>query len=160
MTSETRTTTVTMPSDREVRITRSFDATRELMFEVHTNPKHVPQWMLGPADWTMPVCEMDLREGGQWHYVWRKANGEEMSMTGTFREISPPSRIVHTECWGGDFPETVNTTEFTEEGGRTVCTMTILYPSKEARDAAAATGMQDGADMSYARLDDYLRTIA
>src|SRR5687768_13172306 len=75
-------TTFTTPSDREVAMTRVFDAPRRLVFEAWTSPKHVPHWMLGPEGWTMPVCEIDLRPGGEWHFVWRKSNGTEMEMRG------------------------------------------------------------------------------
>src|SRR5450755_2054991 len=90
------------PGDREVTMTRVFDAPRSLVFETWTNPKHVPQWMLGPAGWTMPVCEIDLRPGGAWHFVWRKSDGAEMSMRGVYQEVVPPERLVSTESWGGD----------------------------------------------------------
>lgn len=160
MTTRTGETTITTPSDREVAMTRTFEAPRELVFEAWTSPEHVPHWLLGPEGWEMPVCEMDLRPGGSWRYVWRKADGTEMEMTGDYREVVPSERIVNTERWGGDWPETVNTVTFSEEDGRTTVTITILYPSREARDAAMATGMADGANESFARLDDRLRTLA
>jgi uncharacterized protein YndB with AHSA1/START domain len=154
-------TTITTPSDTQVVMTRILDAPRELVFDAYTNPKHVPHWLLGPEGWTMPVCEIDLRPGGRWHYVWRKEDGSEMSMTGSYREVEPPSRVVSTEKWGEEWPETVNAVELTEDGaGRTICTTTVTYASRQVRDAAMATGMKDGADASFARLDDYLRTIA
>jgi uncharacterized protein YndB with AHSA1/START domain len=115
--------------------------------------------MLGPEGWTMPVCEIDLRPGGGWHFVWRKSDGSEMEMRGAYREVTPPERLVHTESWGGDWPETLNTLVLTEEGGKTTSTQTILYPSKEARDAALKTGMKEGASQSLDRLEEYLRTI-
>jgi uncharacterized protein YndB with AHSA1/START domain len=156
----TRETVLSTPSDREAAITRAFDAPRELVFEAWTSPEHVPRWLLGPEGWEMPVCEIDLRPGGSWRYVWRKADGDQMEMTGDFREVEPPERIVNTERWGGDWPETLNTVAFAEEGGRTTVTITILYPSQEARDAAIATGMAEGADASFARLDERLRALA
>jgi uncharacterized protein YndB with AHSA1/START domain len=152
-------TTLTTPSDREVAMTRVFDAPRELVFEAWTSPEHVPHWLLGPEGWEMPVCEIDLRPGGSWRYVWRKADGTEMEMEGDFNEVAPPERIVNTERWGGDWPETVNTVTFTEENGRTTVTITVLYPSQEARDAAIGTGMVDGASESFARLDERLRSL-
>jgi uncharacterized protein YndB with AHSA1/START domain len=82
-----------------------------------------------------------------------------MEMTGDYREVEPPARLVSTERWGADWPETVNTIEFVEEAGRTTVTMTILYPSQEARDAAMATGMAEGADQSFARLDERLQAL-
>ncbi len=153
-------TIFTTPSDREVAMTRVFDAPRRLVFEAWTNPQHVPHWMLGPEGWTMPVCEIDLRPGGEWHFVWRRANGTEMAMRGQYREIAPPERLVSTELWGGDWPETLNTLTLTEQDGRTTMTQTVLYPSREARDAALETGMKDGAAVSFDRLAEYLRTIS
>jgi uncharacterized protein YndB with AHSA1/START domain len=153
-------TTFSTPSDREIMSTRVFDAPRHLVWEAWTNPKHVPQWMLGPAGWTMPVCEIDLRPGGEWHFVWRRSDGTEMEMRGTYREVRPPERLVHTERWGGPWPETINTLVLTEDGDRTVMTMTILYPSKEARDAATETGMKRGVIDSFDRLEEFLKARA
>jgi uncharacterized protein YndB with AHSA1/START domain len=153
-------TTYTTPSDREVVITRVFDAPRRLVFDAWTRPEHVPHWMTGPEGWTMPVCEIDLRAGGGWHFVWRKSDGSEMDMRGTYREVSPPERVVHTESWGPEWPETVNTLVLTERDGKTTATLTVLYPSKEARDAALETGMKSGMDASYDRLAAYLRKVA
>jgi uncharacterized protein YndB with AHSA1/START domain len=156
---DTRETTFTTPSDRELSFTRTFEAPRDLVFAAFTDPEHVPNWMLGPEGWSMPVCEMDVREGGTWHFVWRKGDGEEMAMTGVFKEVSPPEKVVQTEAWGGDWAETLNTTSFAEDGDRTIVTQTILYPSQEARDRAMATGMKDGASVSYDRLAAYLATV-
>ena len=158
--SEVGKTTFTTPSDHEVAMTRVFDAPRELVFEAWTSPEHVPQWLTGPEGWSMPVCEIDLRPGGTWHFVWRQSDGTDMEMSGEYREIVPPERVVSTERWGGDWPETVNTIVFDEQGGKTTVTLTVSYPSQEARDAAMATGMKDGADMSFDRLAQYLRTMA
>jgi uncharacterized protein YndB with AHSA1/START domain len=154
-----RATTFTTPSDREIVMTRVLDAPRTLVWEAHTNPEHLPHWMTGPEGWTMPVCEIDLSPGGAWHFVWRRSDGTEMEMRGVYREITPPERLVNTESWGADWPETLNTLVLTEENGKTTITSTILYPSKEARDAALATGMKDGASMSFDRLAEYLRTL-
>jgi len=153
-------TTYATPSDREIVITRVVDAPRRLVFEAWTNPEHVPQWLLGPEGWTMPVCEIDLRVGGTWHYVWRKDDGAEMAMTGTYREIVPPERIVSTERWGPEWPETVNTVQLVEAAGRTTITITVLYPSKEARDMALQTGMKEGMNQGFARLDELLAQLA
>jgi uncharacterized protein YndB with AHSA1/START domain len=152
-------TTLTTPSDRELVVTRVFDARRELVWEAWTNPEHVPNWLLGPEGWTMPVCEIDLRPGGPWHFVWRRDDGTEMEMRGEYREVDPPARLVNTESWGGEWPKTVNTVAFDEEYGKTTVTITVLYPSTEARDAATGTGMVDGMNRSFDLLDDYLTTI-
>ena len=153
-------TTYTTPSDREILGTRVFDAPRELVWAAWTSPEHLPHWLLGPEGWTMPVCEIDLRPGGAWHFVWRRSDGTEMEMRGEYREVEPPVRLVHTEAWGGDWPETLNTLILSEEDGKTTMAQTVLYPSKEARDAALATGMKDGASVSFERLDEYLLTMA
>jgi uncharacterized protein YndB with AHSA1/START domain len=153
-------TTFTTPSDREILGTRVVDAPRELVWEAWTNPEHLPHWLLGPEGWTMPVCEIDLRPGGAWHFVWRRSDGTEMEMRGEYRDVEPPERLVHTESWGGGWPETINTLILSEEDGKTTMAQTVLYPSKEARDAALATGMKKGASISFERLDEYLRTMA
>lgn len=148
------------PSDLEFAMTRVFDAPRELVFEAFTNPKHIVHWMLGPEGWTMPVCEVDLCAGGTWHFVWRRADGTEMGMTGEYREVVPSELLVQTESWGPEWPETLNTLVLTESGGKTTATQTMLFPSKESRDAAMETGMSEGADVSYDRLAAYLTTVA
>jgi uncharacterized protein YndB with AHSA1/START domain len=153
-------TTLTTPSDREIIITRVVHAPRELVFEAYTNPKHLPHWMLGPEGWTMPICEIDLRPGGAWHFVWRRADGTEMEMRGVYHEIVPPERLVCTESWGGDWPETLNTLILSEENGKTRIMQWVRYPSKEARDAALKTGMLEGASQSFDRLAEYLATLA
>jgi uncharacterized protein YndB with AHSA1/START domain len=96
----------------------------------------------------MPVCEIDLRPGGAWHFVWRRSDGTEMEMHGEYREVEPPERLVQTEFWGGDWPEALNTLILSEEDGKTTMAQTILYPLKEARDAALATGMKKGGPLA------------
>ena len=156
----TRFTTFTTPSDREVVATRVVDAPREVVWAMHTRPEHVSRWLLGPDGWTMPVCEIDLRPGGAWRWVWRKGEGgAEMEMRGEYREVAPNERLVNTEAWGGDWAETTNTLVLTEREGRTTLTTTVLYPSREERDRALATGMTEGWARSYDRLDAYLRTL-
>ena len=85
-------------------MTHVVDAPRALVFEAHTSPEHVPHWLTGPEGWTMPVCEIDLRPGGEWHFVWRRDDGSEMDMRGEYREVEPPARLVNTESWGADWP--------------------------------------------------------
>lgn len=153
-------TTYATPSDQEIVVTRIVDAPRRLVFEAHTNPAHLPHWLLGPEGWTMPVCEIDLRPGGAWHFVWRSADGTEMAMRGVYQEVVPPERLVSIESWGGDWPETLNTLILSEEDGKTRITSRVRYPSKEARDAALKTGMQDGMSAGYDRLAEYLQTMA
>jgi uncharacterized protein YndB with AHSA1/START domain len=153
------TTSFTTPSARELVAVRVFDAPREVVWEAHTNPTHLRQWLLGPEGWTMPVCEVDLRPGGTWHFVWQGPDDAEIAMRGEYREVTPPERLVQTESWGGEWPETLNTIVFTEDGGKTTVTTTVLYPSTEAREAAIGTGMNEGWSASYDRLDDLLPTI-
>jgi uncharacterized protein YndB with AHSA1/START domain len=107
----------------------------------------------------MPVCEIDLRPGGAWRYVYRKADGNEMTLQGSYREVTPPERLVATESWGPEWPETVNTTVLSESAGQTTITITVRYPSKEARDAALETGMKEGMNQGFARLDVLLDTL-
>ncbi len=158
-TSKVGATTFTTPSDREIVATRVVDAPRTLVWNAWTRPEHVPHWMTGPEGWAMPVCEIDLRPGRGWHFGWRGRDGTAMEMRGVYRTIVAPEQLVSTESWGGDWPETLNTLVLTEEKGETTMTCTVLYPSKQARDAALGTGMKDGWSASYVRLDEYVRTM-
>ena len=160
---------VTLPSDREVQVTRSFKAPRSLVFRAFTEPELTRRWMLGPPGWSMPVCEMDVRAGGSYRWRWRSdADGKEFGFVGTFREVQAPSRIVHTERYdpgtvGDGYPtgsESLITTTFTEEGGITTMTVVMDFGSKEARDAAVKTGMTDGMEKSYQLLDRILQESA
>ncbi len=152
-------TTVTTPTDTQVVIERVVAAPKGIVFDAYTNPKHLQKWLLGPEGWTMPICEMDLRPGGKWRYVWRKADGIEMQMGGLVKEVVPGEKIVTTERWGPDWPETINSVTLTESGGFTTIALTITYPSREARDAALKTGMTEGMNPSFARLDRLLREL-
>ena len=155
---------VTLPSDREVMVTRSFKAARPLMYRAFTEPALVQRWLLGPPGWSMPVCEMDVRVGGRYRWRWRSnTDASEFGFTGTFREVQPPSRIVHTEGYdpgtvGGGYPgaEALITTLFEESGSVTTVTTLMDFGSKEARDAAVATGITDGMEQSYQLLDNVL----
>ena len=156
---------VTLPSDREVKVTRSFKAPRALVYRAHTEPDLVRRWLLGPPGWSMPVCEMDVRVGGKYRWRWRNdQDGSEFGFSGTFREVKAPERLVHSEAYepgtvGGSFPgnDALVTVTFTEDGGVTTLTSLIDFGSKEARDAAMATGMTDGMEQSYQLLDALLR---
>jgi uncharacterized protein YndB with AHSA1/START domain len=148
-----------LPSDVEVAVRRTFDAPRSLVFDAMTKPELVRRWLLGPDEWVMDVCVMDLRVGGAYRWVWRNVeNGTVMGMGGRFLEIDPPARLVATEhfddAW---YPgEAVDTTELTESGGVTTFTMTVRYESQEARDTALKTGMESGMAASYDRLAEML----
>jgi len=150
---------VTTPTDRDVVITREFDASRGMVFDAHTKPDLVQRWLLGPPGWTMPVCEIDLRVGGKYRYVWQNADGRTMGVGGTFTEIARPSRIVITQLFDEDWTggETIVITEFVETKGKTRLTTTIRYVSREVRDAALKTGMAKGMEAGYERLDDLLK---
>ena len=154
----TRAMKVTTPSDREILVTREFDAPRQLVFEAMTKPDLVKRWLYGPDEWRLAVCEIDLRVGGTLRYVWRKTKGVEMGLSGVYREITPPERIVHTELFDQDWTggETLVTTVLTESGGKTMMSLTVLYSSQEARDAALKTPMEEGMGQGYDRLADLL----
>ena len=155
----TSTTILRTLSDEEISISRDFAAPRELVFDMHTKPEHVSQWLLGPEGWSMPICEIDLRPGGAWHFGWRKDDGDEMEMHGEYREIIRPERYVSTERWGGEWPETLHTVTFTEQGDTTTVTRVVRYPSKDDRDAALATGMMSGVERSFDLLDALLARV-
>jgi uncharacterized protein YndB with AHSA1/START domain len=153
------TLTVTTPSDREVVLTRVFDAPRRLVFEAWTKPEHLVHWF-GRNGWTLPVCEVDLRVGGAWRFVLRGPNGREIGMRGVYREITPYERLVTTESFD-DFPtEAVNTMTLSEKDGKTTLTSRVLSASKEVRDAVLRAGMEQGAAETYDRLAEHLRTMA
>src|SRR5262249_20881093 len=145
--------TVTTPTAREIVMTRTFDAPRQLIFEAWTKPEHLQRWFGAPG-WTLTVCEIDLRPGGIWRFVMRKASGKEMEIRGVYREIVPPERIVSTETAGCDVGhqegnEILSTVSFAEQNRKTMLTHTLLYPSSEIRDAVMGTGMQTGVAASY-----------
>jgi uncharacterized protein YndB with AHSA1/START domain len=152
---------ITTPSEREVVMTRRFAAPRARVFDAHTKPELVRRWLLGPPGWSMPVCEIDLRVGGVYRYVWRRDHdGAEMGMGGVYREIRAPERIVATErfdeAW---YPgEAVGTLVLVEQGGMTTLTQTMLYQSREARDAVLKSNMESGVAASYDRLATLLAT--
>ena len=150
---------VTAQGDREIVITRIFDAPRRLVFDAHTKPELVRRWLLGPPGWSMPVCEIDLRVGGKYRYVWRRdSDGKEMAMGGVFREIVPPERIVSTERFEDPwYPgEAIDTVTLTEKDGKTTFILTMLCESREAREAVLKSGMEKGVEMSYDRLEELL----
>jgi uncharacterized protein YndB with AHSA1/START domain len=150
---------LTTRGEREIVMTREFNAPRRLLFDAFTKPELVRQWLLGPPGWSMPVCEIDLKVGGKYRYVWRQdSDGTEMGMGGVYREIVAPERLVSTEkfdeAW---YPgEAVGTIVLSENGGKTTVTQTILYESREARDAVLKSGMEQGLAASYERLAEML----
>lgn len=158
-----RALTITKSGDRDLVMTRAFDAPRKLVYDAHTKPELVRQWLLGPPGWTMPVCEMDVRVGGKYRWVWRKeTDGSEMGMGGVYREVKAPERLVSTEkfdeAWYAG--ESLNTLVLTEQGGRTTLTQTMRYESPAARETVIKSGMEQGVQASYERLDDVLAAVA
>jgi uncharacterized protein YndB with AHSA1/START domain len=152
---------VTTPSDREIAMTRAFDAPRSLVFDAWTKPELLKRWLGVFGAWTFAVCEVDLKVGGKYRYVWRGADGKEMGMGGVFREIVRPERIVCTEkfdeAW---YPgDAVDTTTFVEKGGKTTVTTTVLYASKEARDGVLKSPMESGVAKSYDKLAEVLASM-
>jgi len=152
---------VTTPSDREIRITRLFDAPRHLVFEAMSKPEHITRWW-GCLDegYSVPVCEIDLRPGGAWRFVNRTPKGALVVFYGVYREIAPPERVVFTEIFE-QFPdsESVVTTVLTEEKGKTRLTVTALYPSREVRDLVLSSGMAKGTAISYDRLEEVVARL-
>jgi len=148
------TLSVTTPTDREILITRSFRAPRQLVFECLIQPERVQRWLLGPEGWSMPVCDIDFRVGGRFRYVWQHKDGRRMGMGGEYREIERPARIVHTELFDDDWTqgETVVTSRLTEADGRTTLAITVLYSSMQARDGARRSGMERGMAVGFDRL--------
>jgi uncharacterized protein YndB with AHSA1/START domain len=149
---------ITTPSDREVRMTRVFDAPRELVFEALTKPALLKRWFFGPPGWTLETCEIDLRVGGSYRYVWRGPDGTMMGMGGVHREIERPERIVCTQLFDEDWTggEAVGTLVLVERDGKTTLTNTVLYTSREARDAVLKTPMEHGVAAGYDRLAEML----
>lgn len=149
---------VTAHGDREVRIVRTFDAPRRLVFDAFTKPALVKRWLTGPDGWSLPICEIDFRPGGKFRYVWRDTGGTEMGMGGTYREIDAPGRIVHEELFDEDWTggQTEVTTFFVEESGRTTVTTAVVYSSTETRDAVLKSPMESGIAIGYDRLEGIL----
>ena len=146
---------ITTQGDRAIVMTRDLNAPRRLVFDAFTKPELVKQWLLGPPGWSMPVCEIDLKVGGAYRYLWRRdSDGIEMGMGGVFREIVPHERIVSTEVFDQAwYPgQAVGTFVFTERGGITTITQTVLYDTREARDGVLKSDMESGVTASYEKL--------
>jgi uncharacterized protein YndB with AHSA1/START domain len=157
MTRNSETFKVSTPNERQIVMTRRFDAPRHLVFEAYTTPELLQRWLVPPG-WTFPVCEVDLRVGGKYRFVWRSAQGQDMGMGGVYREIVRPERIVTTEkfddAW---YPgEALGTLILAEHDGRTTLTLTVEYESREARDVALKSGMETGVAAGYDKLETLL----
>jgi uncharacterized protein YndB with AHSA1/START domain len=151
---------VAIPSEREIRLTRVFDALRHLVFEAMSKPQHIKEWWgrLGEG-YSVPRCEVDLRPGGSWRFVNATPKGECI-FYGVYHEITPPERMVFTEIYE-PYPdaESVVTVVLAEEGGKTRLTVTALYPSVDVRDAVLQSGMERGAAISYDRLEEVAQRL-
>jgi uncharacterized protein YndB with AHSA1/START domain len=159
---------VSLPSDRAVRVTRTFNAPRQLVWDAHTKPELIPQWQ-GYDGWDMPVCEMDVRVGGQYKWHWRnRQDGKGFGFYGTFTEVIVPSTLVHDQYYDAgemDFAMPVGdpcivSLELSEQQGVTTLVCTMTFASKQAREDAVSTGMTDGMEHSYGRLDELCRSVA
>ncbi len=158
----TNTLQVATSGDREIVMTRVFDAPRRLVFDALTQPELLKRWLLGPPGWSMAVCEVDLRVGGAYRYVWRHVDGREMGMGGVLREVVPPARLVATEKFDNPWytGEALATQVLVEAGGRTTLTLTMSYESREVRDGVLKTPMEEGVGASYDRLEELLSSAA
>jgi len=148
---------ITLPSDREIQVTRSFAAPADLVFDCWTIPALIRRW-LGPADWVFITCEFDARVGGKYRFVTRGPDGFEMGSGGTITEFIRPEWMKSTELYDMDWTggETINSNRFTEVDGITTSVLTVLYATREARDGAHATPMAEGMEMGFKRLDELL----
>lgn len=152
---------VSTPSDNEIRVTRDFDAPPATVFDAFTRPELVRRWLLGPPGWSMPQCDIDLRVGGDYRYVWRSdTDGAEMGVRGRFRQIVTHALIVATEQFDDAWYPGValNTTTFTAFNNHTRVTITLLYESQAARDTARRSGMEGGMAASFNRLESLFGT--
>ncbi len=150
-------------AERELKVTRVFNAPRRLVFDAFTKPDMIRRWMLGPDGSSMPVCEMDLRAGGAYRWVWQKdADGMRMAVFGEFRDVAAPERLVHTEQFDPPwYPGVAEiTTRFAEAAGGTTVTLSIVYPSDDIREGAIKSGMESGMARSYDRLERLLTADA
>jgi uncharacterized protein YndB with AHSA1/START domain len=146
--------------DREIVITRSFDAPRQLVFEAWTRPELLRRWW-GCEGSTLTTCEVDLRPGGRWRFVMRMPDGSEHPLKGIYRDILPPDKLVYTECYDLPSigrPQWLTTIVFEVEGDKTKLTHALLHGSKEARNGHLQAGMEGGMIQSFKRLENLMRT--
>ena len=154
-------TVVTTSGDREIRIARSFGAPRRLVWRTLTEPELVKRWMFGPEGWSFVRCEIDLQVGGAYRYEWRHEDGRSMGLGGVYCEIERPERLVNTERFDGEFDsgDTLVTTGLLEVSERTTMSMTLLYGTKQLRDEAIESGMSDGMQAGFRRVDAVLAEL-
>lgn len=153
--------TVTARGDRELVMTRSFEAPRELVFQAFTRPELLKRWFGVFGGWSLEVCDVDLRVGGSFRYLWRGPDGITMGMRGEYREVVPPARIVSTESFDESwYPGgAVGTMVLTEDRGTTTVTTTVRYESKEARDAVLRSPMEQGVGAGFDQLEAVLASL-
>jgi len=161
MTTATKTLQVTTRGDREIVMTRVFDAPRTLVWDAFTKPELLQRWLYGPTDWSLPICEYGQNAGDRYRYVWHSSKGAEMAAGGVIREIVPPERLVVTErfdeAW---YPgEAVITITLSETNGQTTLTQTLSYESRAARDLVLKSGMEVGLGMSFDRLEKLFASV-
>ena len=151
---------VTLPSDKEILLSRVFDAPRHLVFEAMTRPEYVRRWWCCMDGFTMPICEIDLRVGGKYRYVMLGPGGNEVGFHGEYREIVVPSRVVHTEIFEPypDSPALVTMT-LEERDGKTHYQTLVVHQTREARDMHIASGMEKGANVALDRLEEIARSL-
>ena len=149
---------VTTPNDREIAMTRTFDAPRRLVFDAWTKPELLKRWLGVFGGWSMEVCEVNLKVGGTYRYVWRGPDGAQMGMGGVYREVVPGERLVATEKFDDPWyeGEAVDTTVFVERSGKTTVTTTVQYASRAVRDAVLKSPMESGVAKSYDALEELL----
>ncbi|MCW5938007.1 MAG: SRPBCC domain-containing protein [Fimbriimonadaceae bacterium] len=150
------TLTLTLEGDTHVVVTRRFNASPEAVYRAHTDCSIVKQWLTGPDGWTMPNCECDPRPGGAIRYDWANGEGHSFYLTGEFLEVEPGRRLVHVERMFLPDPTPDNHVEtvFAQDGEGTLMTMRMTLPDKETREMMLATGMEEGMEASYKRLDE------
>jgi uncharacterized protein YndB with AHSA1/START domain len=154
-----RTLQISTPTDRAVVLTRVFDAPRAMVFAALTEPALLKRWLEAPGR-KLDLCEIDLRVGGAYHFVWRGPGKKDVGTRGVYREIVPAERIVNSETWDDwDAGEIAVTTMLVENGGRTTLTSTSVYPSREVRDSVLHSGLEPGATESYDRLAEVLASM-
>ncbi len=161
---------VTLPSDREVRVTRQFNAPRQLVYDAHAKPDLVRKWLVGYPGWDMPVCEMDVRPGGKYRWAWKnQEDGSQFGFFGVFTDVDAPAHLAHDQYYdpgdiganwdAGSMPlgdPIVVSLDLSEKSGVTTLVCNMKFVSKEARDGAVATGMTDGMEHNYTHLEDVI----
>ena len=150
---------IATPTDREVVMTRTFDAPRALVFDALTTPALLRRWLQAPGR-TLEICEIDLRPGGSYRSVWKGPGRKDVGTFGVYRDVIVPERIVCTEQWQDwDAGETLVTNVLVEHDGRTLLTSTSLFPSREVRDSVLKSGLEPNAVETYDRLAEVLAAL-